>query len=251
MGAGVGILVLILSFMLHDLLRPYPPVVTQRDINQAVGIALASATPRPPNSVLAYQAIQPSVVLIKTTDKTNDENDGIGTGVIIDDAGLILSSLHVVTGASQIDIFFPDGFMSKARIVGELPEKDIVVLLPDVLPDNLIPAVLSSSTTLSVGSEVYAIGHPFGVTNSFTAGVVSGLGRSFTLPKTKERISGLIQFDAAVNPGNSGGPLVNRNGEVVGIITALLNPTEQSTFIGIGFAVPIDSAAEAAGSPPF
>ena len=98
---------------------------------------------------------------------------------------------------------------------------------------------------------MFAAGNPFGIRNSFSAGVVSGLNRNFKSPKSGATLSNLIQFDAAANPGNSGGPLLNRDGEVVGIVTALYNPTDQEVFIGIAFAVPIDAAGGAMGSPPW
>ena len=110
---------------------------------------------------------------------------------------------------------------------------------------------MAGSGSLHVGDEVFPVGNPFGVSNSLTAGVVSGLGRSYKSPETGETLSNLIQFDAAVNPGNSGGPLLNRDGEVVGIVTGLLNPTQDDFFIGIGFAVPIETAAGALGPPPY
>ncbi|MFN5776272.1 MAG: S1C family serine protease, partial [Burkholderiaceae bacterium] len=100
------------------------------------------------------------------------------------------------------------------------------------------------------GDEVVAVGFPFGIGPSVSAGVVSGLGREFPVSKDQV-IRGLIQFDAAANPGNSGGPLVNMAGEVVGIVTAILNPTRARTFIGIGFATTIESAGVAVGIPPF
>jgi S1-C subfamily serine protease len=118
-----------------------------------------------------------------------------------------------------------------------------------VIPDDLIPATMAGSGMLQVGDEVAAVGHPFGVPNSLSAGVVSGLGRTYASPDTGMPMSGLIQFDAAVNPGNSGGPLINRDGEVVGIVTALLNPTEREFFVGIGFAVTIETAGGLAGEP--
>lgn len=124
------------------------------------------------------------------------------------------------------------------------------MLQPEVIPDDLVPATLASSAMLHVGDEVVAVGSPFGITDSLSSGVVSGLGRSFQSPDTGQELNNLIQFDAAVNPGNSGGPLVDRNGEVVGIVTALLNPTGENVFIGIGFAVTIETAAGAAGAPP-
>jgi S1-C subfamily serine protease len=98
---------------------------------------------------------------------------------------------------------------------------------------------------------VLAVGFPFGIGPSASAGVVSGLKRTFRSPEGDKDISNLIQFDAAANPGNSGGPLVTMDGQVVGIVTAILNPSKQRTFIGIGFAVPIENAAQAAGMPPF
>jgi S1-C subfamily serine protease len=104
---------------------------------------------------------------------------------------------------------------------------------------------------MQVGDETYAVGNPLGLAASMSAGVISGFNRSLPLDDGDERLEGLIQFDAAVNPGNSGGPLLNRNGQVIGIVTALANPSEQNFFIGIGFAVPIDEAVAAAGAPPY
>jgi serine protease DegQ len=110
---------------------------------------------------------------------------------------------------------------------------------------------MRSTADLRPGDQVLAVGFPFGIGPSASAGVVSGLKRTFRSPEGAQDISNLIQFDAAANPGNSGGPLVTMDGQVVGIVTAILNPTKQGTFIGIGFAVPIENAAMAAGMPPF
>ena len=110
---------------------------------------------------------------------------------------------------------------------------------------------MGSSANLRPGDEVVAVGFPFGIGPSVSAGVVSGLGREFRAPEGQRALTGLIQFDAAANPGNSGGPLVNMSGEVVGIVTAILNPTEARTFIGIGFATTMESAGGAVGIPPF
>jgi S1-C subfamily serine protease len=104
---------------------------------------------------------------------------------------------------------------------------------------------------LQVGDEAFVVGNPFGLYGSMSAGVISGFNRTFQPPGTAQTIEGLIQVDAAVNPGNSGGPLLNRYGHVVGIVTGIINPTEDSFFIGIGFAVPIDAAAGGAGLPPY
>jgi serine protease DegQ len=110
---------------------------------------------------------------------------------------------------------------------------------------------MRSTADLRPGDHVIAVGHPFGIGPSVSYGVVSGLKREFRAPDGGKTLTNLIQFDAAANPGNSGGPLVTMDGHVVGIVTAILNPSEQRTFIGIGFAVPIENAASAAGMPPF
>jgi S1-C subfamily serine protease len=182
---------------------------------------------------------------------TSEKNDlAIGTGVVVDDKGTILTSLHIVSNAKAVLVTFADGTESEASIVAAQDENDLAVLRPAVIPDDLVAATLASSDTLHVGDEVVAVGNPFGITDSLSSGVVSGLGRNFKSPKTGQTLANVIQFDAAVNPGNSGGPLVNRDGEVVGIVTALLNPTDQDVFIGIGFAVPIETASALAGAPP-
>jgi len=112
-------------------------------------------------------------------------------------------------------------------------------------------ASLRSTADLNVGDEVVAVGFPFGIGPSASAGIVSGLAREYRSPEGKRVLTNLIQFDAAANPGNSGGPLVTMDGEVVGIVTAILNPSDQRVFIGIGFAVPIENAASAVGLSPF
>lgn len=248
---GAGILIAFASMLLYETTKPPPQHLTQGDINAAVERALASATPTPSYASQTYAIIGPSVVrvsalVLKTGGKTEI---AIGGGVVIDDSGVILTSLHVVRDAVEIQVVFADGTESKASVIARQPENDLAVLRANEIPDDLVPATLTSSATLRPGDEVVAVGNPFGITNSLSAGVVSGLGRAFKSPKTGDTLRNLIQFDAAVNPGNSGGPLVNRDGEVVGIVTALLNPTDQEVFIGIGFAVPIESAAAAAGSP--
>jgi S1-C subfamily serine protease len=116
---------------------------------------------------------------------------------------------------------------------------------------DLVPATLRSTRDLSMGDQVIAVGFPFGIGPSVSAGVVSGLRREYRSPEGKRLLTNLIQFDAAANPGNSGGPLATMDGEVVGIVTAILNPSDQGVFIGIGFAVPIENAASAVGVSPF
>ncbi len=185
-------------------------------------------------------------------DADDDEPEsGVGTGVVIVDKGLILTNLHVVQGADRIVVAFADGMTSTASITNVQPENDLAVLQAHRIPDDLVAATMRSTADLQPGDDVLAVGYPFGIGPSASAGIVSGLGRVFRSPESGQAMRNLIQFDAAANPGNSGGPLVTMDGEVVGIVTAILNPTPARTFIGIGFAVPIENAAQAAGMPPF
>jgi len=176
-----------------------------------------------------------------------------GSGVVIREDGTILTNLHVVAAADKgrLVVSFADGSESEARVLQTLPAKDLAVIRPLRIPDDLTPATLASSRDLQQGDLVVAVGFPFGIGPSVSAGVVSGLEREFRSPDGTRSLSGLIQFDAAANPGSSGGPLVNRLGEVVGIVTAILNPEKSRTFIGIGFATTMESAGAATGLPPF
>jgi len=170
--------------------------------------------------------------------------------VILDD-GTILTNLHVVAGAKRIGIIFFDGHESEGTVVGVRPEHDLAVIRAKSVPDDLAAATLRSTADLRLGDEVVAVGFPFGIGPSVTSGVVSGLRREYQSPEGKRLLTNLIQFDAAANPGSSGGPLLTTDGEVVGIVTGILNPAKEPVFIGIGFAVPIENAAAAAGLSPF
>jgi S1-C subfamily serine protease len=194
-----------------------------------------------------YRTLLPSVVLIQTTRDGNSAaardpktmaKSATGTGVIVNARGAILTAAHVVEGADAIKVSYADGTESAAVVAGMDADQDIAALTPAKLPETVVPAVLGGG--VAVGADVVAIGNPLGLTASTTSGVVSGLGR--VAQGQSGKISGLIQFDAAVNPGSSGGPLINDRGQVVGVIVALANPTDAGTFIGIGFAVPIGVA---------
>jgi len=248
-----GVLAALVALVLYNALAPAPQPLTAREVKDTVAQALASATPPPAFSARVYQAIQPSLVLVQT--QARGENGkpkrGVGSGVVIDDQGDILTSLHVVSDAIDIQLTFADGTQSDAQVLVKQPEDDIAVLRPSQLPELLVPAILGNPHAMRIGDEVYAVGNPLGLYGSMSAGVVSGLDRSFQPSISGRQLRGLIQVDAAVNPGNSGGPLLNREGEVIGIVVGLVNPTEQDVFIGIGFAVPINVAASGAGSPPY
>jgi S1-C subfamily serine protease len=248
-----GVLATFVALLLYNLFVPDPERVTSGDVNETVAVAIASITPAPPHAPLIYQLIRPSLVLIQTHSpgKDDEEDNGLGTGVVINDSGDILTSLHVVTNTLDIELTFADGTESVGVIVAAEPASDIAVVRPAQLPELLVPAVLGNPNALRIGDEAFAVGHPLGLYGSMSAGVVSGLNRSFRPPNSDYRLQGLIQIDAAVNPGNSGGPLLNRNGQVIGIVTGLANPTDDNFFIGIGFAVPINVAGGAAGLPPY
>jgi S1-C subfamily serine protease len=262
---AAGIAVVGLAGWLHTVLQPVPYRLTQEDIDAAVLRTLKETT-LPSEAARAYAAVAPSVVRVRglgdpaeeavnepDPDPTKESEKGIGTGtgVVIVDKGIILTNLHVVIGAKRIKVTFHDGHEADAKVIGVQADQDLAVLQALSIPDDLVAATLRSTNDLQVGDHVVAVGFPFGIGPSASAGVVSGLKREFRSPEGKRVLTNLIQFDAAANPGNSGGPLVTAGGEVVGIVTGILNPTEQRVFIGIGFAVPIESAAGAVGLSPF
>jgi S1-C subfamily serine protease len=272
-----------LAFTISQGMRSSQRKLTQDDVNAAVLKTLETHV-LPSEYEKAYEAIFPSVVRVVSyvkksrlkeerparkhpgtvpkplgpapgSDPAKADDDeveaGVGTGVVIVDKGVILTNLHVVSGADRIKVVFSDGLEATATVTGAQPENDLAVLQAHKIPDDLIPATMRSTADLAPGDKVLAVGFPFGIGPSASGGIVSGLKRAFRSPEGKQEMSNLIQFDAAANPGNSGGPLVTMDGEVVGIVTAILNPTPARTFLGIGFAVPIENAAAAVGLTPF
>ena len=199
-----------------------------------------------PTTAQIYTAVAPSVVTIEAAHAGAGDS---GTGIVVNANGTIVTALHVVKGADALRVTFADGTVSAATVLATDPAIDIAALAPATLPSVVVPAVLGSSNRLAVGDSVIAIGNQLGLTRSTTSGVVSGLDRT-AAGTDGSSLTGLIQFDAAVNPGSSGGPLLNANGETVGIVVALANPTPAGTFIGVGFAVPIGTAVSAGGGNP-
>ncbi len=228
--------------------RPAPPdrAEVARTAQTIADKAIAKAAGAPAKSRAVYERIAPSVVVIRTSTGLVSDGESLGTGVIINTSGAILTANHVVDGATKIDLTYADGSTARGAIMQQEPSNDIAVIMGDNLPSVVVPAVMGGSP--KVGDDAFAVGNPFGLTSSLSAGVVSGLDRSIPL-NDEVTLSGLIQFDAAVNPGNSGGPLLNRKGEVIGIVTALANPSGDNKFIGIGFATTIASAGGAIGGP--
>jgi S1-C subfamily serine protease len=234
--------------------KPPARPITQHDIDAAVLHTLDSNV-LPSAAAKAFEIVQQSVVRVRRLEHAKDDEQdhirGVGSGVVIVDKGVILTNLHVVNGAERVQVVFADGTESDATVIGMQPENDLAVLQAKTIPDDLVPATLRSTRDLAMGDEVIAVGFPFGIGPSVTSGVVSGLKREYRSTEGKRLLTNLIQFDAAANPGNSGGPLATMDGEVVGIVTAILNPGDQGVFIGIGFAVPIENAAAAVGVSPF
>jgi len=237
-----GAMVLLFLLALSSHFRPEPVAQT---------IAPPAVDPSPVATV--FNAVQGAIVRIRTATDALEHDEYLqrssGSGVVIVNRGLIITSLHVVAGAGRIRVMFADGLESDAKIVSQHPENDLAVLQAQTVPDDLAAATMRPKADLKPGDAVVAVGFPFGIGPSVTAGVVSGLKRQFRTT-AGDYLSNLIQFDAAVNPGSSGGPLLNAAGEVVGIVTAMLDPGGGG-FAGIGFAVPIETARGAAGSAPF
>lgn len=250
---AAGILAALLGLLLYSNLFPAPIPPTQDEIEESVVQAMASATPPAAYSAQVYQVILPSLVVIQAQaeDPKDEDSVGVGSGVIVNDSGDILTAFHVVAEAAEIEVVFADGTRAISEIIAAEPENDIAVLHPSRLPGLIVPAILGNPNAMRIGDETFAVGNPLGLVGSMSAGVISGFNRSLPLNDSGRRLEGLIQFDAAVNPGNSGGPLLNREGQVIGIVTALANPFEQNSFTGIGFAVPITTAGGAAGLPPY
>jgi len=247
-GALVGLCIV----SVNAVLTPATPAVTQADLDAAVARTLA-AKPLPSPAVKAYQAVRESIVRVRAIGDGLEHDEymqrAVGSGVVIIDKGVILTNLHVIHGASRILVTFYTGLESEATLISTQPENDLAVIQATSLPDDLRAATLRSTKELAEGEHVTAVGFPFGIGPSVSAGVISGTGREYRAPDGARALSNLIQFDAAANPGSSGGPLVNAAGEVIGIVTAILS--SNGTFSGISFAVPIETAAGAAGLPPF
>lgn len=279
-----GVALLLAAALALDARRTAAPALTQGDIDAAVLDTMRNKS-LPSRSAKAAESVRQSVVRVKAwgveqppgqapgkakgrkkaqakgaartkrapegEQPAEDEPSGVGTGVVVVEDGTILTNLHVVHGAKRLGVVFFDGMESEAEFVGAHPDKDLAIIRAKKIPDDLPPATMGSTANLKPGDEVVVVGFPFGVGPSVSAGVVSGLNRSFVSPAGRHTLSGLIQFDAAANPGNSGGPLLTMDGEVVGIVTAILNPTPARTFAGIGFATTMEAAGTALGIPPF
>ena len=207
----------------------------------AASAQAATPSPTPTSTSLTvpviYQRVTPSVVIVRTS-------HDLGTGVIVADDGTILTANHVIASGGTITVTFADGTTANATVAAADPKLDIATLTPATLPQVVVPANLGGGA--DVGASVVAIGNPLGLTDSVSAGVISGLDR--TADTDHGRFSGLIQFDASVNPGSSGGPLLDAHGLVIGIVVSIATPTREDAFAGIAFAVPIGTAVGGQGN---
>jgi S1-C subfamily serine protease len=220
------------------------PRLTEAQIAETIKFALASATPKPNIAIAAFANINESVVMVKTRSAAESNLQPRGSGVLVDTDGAIVTSLEVVRDAVEIRVVFFNGEEVPAVLETTLREIDIAVLDTDGARK---PATLNTPR-LKVGDEAFVVGSPLGLRNSLSAGIISRLESTFQPSGRTEPFRGLIQFDAAVYPGNLGGALVNRRGEVIGIVTIVPSTGAVS---GIGFAVPIAGTGGATGSPPF
>src|SRR5580700_5058593 len=219
--AGVVVLLVVIA-VLATRLADAPPAANAK-------AAAPSPTPTAAGNLTVpaiYQRLAPSVVIVRT-------GHDLGTGVVI-------------AGGGSITVTFADGTSASAAVAGANPKLDIAALTPAKLPQVVVPANLGGGA--DVGASVVAIGNPLGLADSVSAGVISGLDR--TADTDHGKFSGLIQFDASVNPGSSGGPLLDAHGLVIGIVVSIAVPDGEDAFAGIGFAVPIGSALGGGGTGP-
>jgi putative serine protease PepD len=201
----------------------------------SVAAPVPTPTPTPsasPSVSEIYQRVGPSVAVVRTA------RGALGTGVIVTGAGTVLTANHVISDGSAVTVLFADGTRSAATVATADPTRDIATLRPATLPETVVPATIGGGA--EVGGPVVAIGNPLGLTYSVSSGVISAVDR--TAKTDGGRFTGLIQFDASVNPGSSGGPLLDAGGNVIGIVISIADPGGDDAFAGIAFAVPVGTA---------
>ena len=203
---------------------------------------MAAPAPAPGSYAAIYQQTVPGVVTISTEiarGGARSFSQAEGSGIVADKQGDILTNAHVVAGATQLQVTFSDGHTATAQVKGVDQSADLAVVKVSVSQDQLHPLAIGNSDTLQVGDTALAIGSPFGLQGSFTAGIISGLNRSTTAPNGRA-LTGMIQTDAPINPGNSGGALLDGRGQLVGINDSIQSPVEGN--VGVGFAIPVNRA---------
>jgi S1-C subfamily serine protease len=188
-----------------------------------------------------YAQDSPGVVTITTElgSSFRTFSEATGSGIVVNNQGDILTNEHVISGARQIRVAFKDGPTVSGTVSGSDASSDLAIVHVSVAAGQLHPLVLANSDAVQIGDPVLAIGTPFGLSESLSSGIISGVNRSGTAPSGRA-LTGLLQTDAAINPGNSGGPLLNAKGEVIGVDESIQSPVQGS--VGVGFAVPINTA---------
>jgi S1-C subfamily serine protease len=224
---------------------PSTAVAQQQRINSNTSSQIANSSSNPLPLKTIFKQVENSVVQVTSKTPTIGVNQSssnvttLGSGFVYDKQGHIVTNGHVVGDAKVVDVTFVDGNRYTANVIAKDIDSDIAVLQiskPQQLSSSLKPLVLGNSSKMDVGDAVIAIGNPFGLSDTMTTGIVSGIGRSLPISLGGFMIPNVIQTDAPVNPGNSGGPLLNMQGEMIGMNTAILSGT--NTFSGIGFAIP-------------
>jgi S1-C subfamily serine protease len=223
------------------LIASHRPTASANASNATVAAGVAAPAPAPGSFAAIYQQTKDGVVTITTSVSTGGArsfSQAEGSGIVVDKQGDILTNAHVVDGASQVQVTFSDGHTATAQVKGVDQSADLAVVQVSA-SDSLHPLTPGNSDALKVGDDALAIGSPFGLQGSFTAGIISGLNRSSTAP-TGRALTGMIQTDAPINPGNSGGALLDANGKLIGINDSIQSPVEGN--VGVGFAIPINRA---------
>jgi putative serine protease PepD len=212
------------------------PAITPAALTGSASTSTIAQTQTPTSAAAIYQQAAPGVVTITTevAGRLGRVGEGTGSGIVLNTSGDILTNAHVVAGANQIQITFNDGRSLPATLVNSNTSADLAVVRVSAAASTLHPLTLGNSNNVQVGDQVYAIGAPFGLPESMTAGIVSGLNRQ----NGPSGLSGLIQTDAPINPGNSGGALLNTQGQVIGINDSIESPIAGN--VGIGFAIPVN-----------
>ena len=236
---GATVVLIVFTFLMIPPATILPPEIIVSNGHPATTVG--EQTPILTNKDLSlteiFERSEAGVVKVNVIKSEQIEGlNGVGSGFVFDQSGHVITNHHVIDNSVKIVVTFLDGSSYNANIVGSDPFTDIAVIKVDAEPSLLHPLPLGDSSNLKVGMQVVAIGNPFGLSGSMTAGIVSQLGRLLPSQDTGFSIPDVIQTDAAINPGNSGGPLLNMKGEVVGINTAIQSAIGE--FTGIGFAIP-------------
>ncbi len=235
---GATLILLLFAFVVNP-----PPDIKSPELIVSNGHGVSTVGETTPISerkslslIQIFEQSEEGVVRINVQRSIQVLGTSVGSGFVYDNNGRIITNAHVVEGAQKIVVTFLDGRSYNAELIGADQFTDISVIIVDVDKSLLSPLPIGDSSKLRVGEQVTAIGNPFGLSGSMTAGIVSQLGRLLPAAESGFSIPDVIQTDAAINPGNSGGPLLNMKGEVVGINTAIQSATGE--FTGVGFAIP-------------